>query len=81
MAKLPLKAGGVDEDALGQMVKALGLEADEGNRALRRVLAALEGLENHAFQLFVECPRLAGQGRRHAQQRHQVPDTHRSAPL
>lgn len=41
---------------------ALGLTADAPNRALRRVLAALEGLENHAFQLFVEWPRLQGQG-------------------
>jgi coenzyme F420-reducing hydrogenase alpha subunit len=37
--------------------EALGLEPDEGNRALRRALAALEALENHAFQFFVEWPR------------------------
>jgi uptake hydrogenase large subunit len=41
---------------------ALGLEADEGNLALRRALAALEALENHAFQFFVEWPRLCGAG-------------------
>jgi coenzyme F420-reducing hydrogenase alpha subunit len=39
---------------------ALGLEADEGNRALRRALAALEAIDNHAFQFFVEWPRVVG---------------------
>ena len=47
---------------LGACEVALGLEADPGNRALRRALAALEGLENHAFQFFVEWPRLHGAG-------------------
>lgn len=39
---------------------ALGLEADEGNRALRRALTALEAIDNHAFQFFVEWPRVVG---------------------
>lgn len=37
---------------------ALGLEADEGNRALREVLVALEAVDNHVFQFFVEWPRV-----------------------
>jgi coenzyme F420-reducing hydrogenase alpha subunit len=41
---------------------ALGLAADPGNRALRQALVALEALENHAFQFFVEWPRLRGAG-------------------
>jgi uptake hydrogenase large subunit len=39
---------------------ALGLEADEGNKALRQVLVALEAVDNHAFQFFVEWPRVVG---------------------
>ena len=39
---------------------AMGIEADEGNRALRRALVSLEAIDNHAFQFFVEWPRVAG---------------------
>ena len=39
---------------------ALGLEVDEGNRALRAAMVALEAIDNHAFQFFVEWPRVVG---------------------
>lgn len=39
---------------------ALGLEVDEGNRSLRRALVGLEAVDNHAFQFFVEWPRVVG---------------------
>jgi coenzyme F420-reducing hydrogenase alpha subunit len=39
---------------------ALGLEVDHHQRALRRTLTALEALDNHCFQFFVEWPRLSG---------------------
>lgn len=41
---------------------ALGVDPGPGQRALRRALAALEALDNHCFQFFVEWPRQLGLG-------------------
>jgi hypothetical protein len=39
---------------------ALGVQVDARQHALRKTLAALEALDNHAFQVFVEWPRQLG---------------------
>lgn len=44
---------------------ALGITVGDRQRALRRVVCALEALDNHAFRFFINWPRVRGEAPKH----------------